>query len=101
MQKAVGQLFDLFGHGGAEQQGLAAARQLGDHFFYIVYKAHVKHTVGFVQHKDLNAGKINQALADQIVQAARTGNENIHAAAQCLHLRLLAYTAEDHGVAQL
>ena len=87
MQDACGQLLDLLGHGGAEHQVLALPGQLGDHLFHVVDKAHIQHTVGFVQNKDLNVGEVQQPLPH-------------HALFQGLHLRGLAHTAKDDGAAQ-
>ena len=39
-------------------------------------------------------------LTDQIKQPTRGGNNNIHALAQRLHLRMLAHAAENHGNAE-
>ncbi len=86
MEDACGQLLDLFGHGGAEHQVLALLRQLGDHLFHIVDKAHVQHPVGLVQDKDLDVGQVDEALPHQIVQAARAGDQDIHALLQGFHL---------------
>ena len=100
MQDACGQLLDLLGHGGAEHQVLALPGQLGDHLFHIVDKAHIQHPVGFVQNKDLNVGKVQQPLPHQVVQAARAGNEDVHALFQGCDLRSLTHTAKDDGAAQ-
>ena len=99
-QDACGQLLDFLGHGGAEHQVLALPGQLGDHLFHVVDKAHIQHPVGFVQNKDLNVGKVQQPLPHQVVQAARAGNEDVHALFQGCDLRSLTHTAKDDGAAQ-
>ena len=100
VQDACGQLLDLLGHGGAEHQVLALPGQLGDHLFHVVDKAHIQHPVGFVQNKDLNVGEVQQPLPHQVVQAARAGNEDVHALFQGCDLRSLTHTAKDDGAAQ-
>ena len=65
-----------------------------------MHKAHIQHTVGFVQHKDLQIRQVDKALPDQVVQSARAGHKDVHALFQGLHLRGLAHAAKDHGAAQ-
>ena len=100
MEDTGRQLLDLRRHGGAEHQVLAAGRQLGDHFFYVMDKAHIQHPVGLVQHKDLHPGQVHMALTDQVVQAAGAGHQDLHPGAQGLHLGRLAHTAKNDGAAQ-
>ena len=68
--------------------------------FHIVDEAHVQHPVSLVQNKDLQVLQPDEPLLVQIHQTARRGHQNIHAAAQGLHLGILAHAAEDDGVAQ-
>ena len=53
VQNGLRQFGNFSRHGGAEQQGLPFGGQFGYYLFYIVYKTHVQHAVGFVEHKNL------------------------------------------------
>ena len=101
VQDAGSQLLDLLRHGRAEHQVLPLGRELGDDPLHVVDKAHIQHPVGLVQHKDLNVFQRNEPLPDQIVQAARAGDQNVHAPPDGLDLRGLPHTAEDDGAAEL
>ena len=46
--------------------GLRHTVIFGDHLFYIMDKAHVKHAIGFIQHKDLQLVKPDITLAHQV-----------------------------------
>ena len=54
-------------------------RKAGEHPLHIMYKAHVQHTVGFVQYEYLNIFQVDIALSDEIVQAAGRGCQDIYA----------------------
>ncbi|VVE20874.1 hypothetical protein PEP31012_03141 [Pandoraea eparura] len=54
LEQAVGQLLDLVGERGREQQVLALRRQRRQHPADIANEAHVEHAVGFVEHEDLD-----------------------------------------------
>ena len=99
-EDAHGQLFHLGGHGGGEEKRLPLFRQKGDDFFHIVDEAHVQHPISLVQHKNLNFGKADKALTDQVVQPSGRSHQNVYAPLELLHLRLLAYAAENHTGAQ-
>ena len=100
-QDAAGQPHDLGRHGRREEQRLALLRQRRDHFAHVVDEAHVEHAVGLVEDEHLEAIEPDQALAHQVEQAARRGDQDVDAARQRLHLLALADAAEDHGVAEL
>jgi hypothetical protein len=63
----------------------------------IVDEAHIQHPVGLIEYEHLNAAEREQALPQQVEQAAGRGDEDIHTAAQRLHLRILADATIDHG----
>ena len=100
VEDACGQLLDLFGHRGAEHQVLALCGQLCDDLLHVVHKAHVQHPVGLIQHEDLDVGKVDIALPDEVVQPARAGDEDVYALLDGFHLRGLAHAAENDGAAQ-
>src|SRR5947199_201462 len=53
--------------------------------------------VSFVEDGDLDGGQVGVALADEVLQPARAGDEHVDATGQRLHLRVLADPAEDDG----
>ncbi len=63
-------------------------------------EAEVGHVVGLIQDGDLNSFEGQDALADQVFEAARASDDNIDAGAQRLLLACLGDAAEDHGGVQ-
>ena len=96
VQQALGELADLVGEGGREQQVLALLRQQCEHLADVADEAHVEHAVGFVQHQELDAREVERALADVVEQAARGGDEDVHALLQRADLRVDVDAAEHH-----
>lgn len=64
-------------------------------------KAHIQHTVRFVQHEDFNFIKTDGVLMFEVQQTARGGDEDVDAAAQLHHLRVDTHAAEDHQRANI
>ena len=86
--------------GGREQQPLAVRRGGVEQLPHHGQEPQVGHLVGFIQHADLDVSELAVALADQVGQAPRTGDDDIGAVAQCRHLRPLRGAAEDSGDGQ-
>ncbi len=99
-QVARCQLLDLGRERGREQQRLPVRRQQVDDALQVGQEAHVEHAVGFVQHQHAHLRQVHAALLHVIEQAARRGDENLHAAAQLLGLRIHVDTAENDRAAQ-
>jgi hypothetical protein len=101
-EDAVGQLRDLRRHGGAEEQGLALLRQLGDHLLHVVDEAHVQHAVGFIEYEDLQAR--SRWMKPWLIRSSKrpgvatTMSTPRWSASVC---GFLANATEDHGVFQL
>ena len=100
-QDGAGQVRDLLGHGGGEEEGLPLFRQAGDDLPHVVDEAHVQHPIRLVEDEGIDAGEVNMALAAQIVEPTGGGYQDVHTLLQGLHLGGLAHAAEDDGVAQL
>ncbi len=64
-------------------------------------EAHVAHAVGFVQDQHLDVRQVDAAVAGQIEQAARAGDDDLGAAPQGLDLAILADAAIDGDAAHL
>jgi len=58
-------------------------------------EAEVGHVVGLVEHGHLDRAERAVPLADQVLEPARTGQHDVGAAAQTLHLGVLADPTED------
>ena len=97
-EDGFGQLRNLLGHGGGEEEGLPLLGKPGDDLPDVVNEAHVQHPVRLVQHEDLQAAQVNVALIAQVVQPPGGGNEHVHPPLQSLHLGALANAAENHRV---
>ena len=98
-QQLRGNLLHLRRHGGGKEQSLTRVRQFRHNLSHIVNKAHIQHTVRFIQHKDADIPQGDVSLPDQVIETAGGGNQNINARAQLLHLRVLVDSAENNGTA--
>ena len=67
---------------GGEQQSLTIARRRFHDGFDVIDKAHVQHTVGFVQNQHFQTIKINFTALHQIHQTARRGDNQVNRFAQ-------------------
>jgi hypothetical protein len=85
--------FDLLRQRGGEHQRLPFARQLLDDAADVRQEAHVEHAVGFIEHEVFELGEIGAALAHQIEQTARAGDDDVAAGTQRVLLRLFADAA--------
>src|SRR5450830_1523067 len=101
VQQLAGQGSDVVGERCREQQVLTFGRQAGEDLFHVMDKAHVEHAVGFVQHEDFHVGQIDAALAAQVEQATRAGDEDVNATGHGLNLWVHADAAEDAGADEL
>ncbi len=86
---------------GREQQRLAVLRQAADDGLDILDEAHVQHAVGFVQHQRVHGIQLDAARLQVVDQAARGGDQHVHAARQRLQLRAVGHAAHDGGGAQV
>ena len=59
-------------------------------------KAHIQHTVGFIQHQHFDFVQAHGVLMLKVQQTARGCHQNIDAAAQLHHLWVNAHAAENH-----
>src|SRR5258707_13551571 len=94
MQQAFRQTADVVRIGGREQKILALLRQQFDYFADVVDEAHVEHAVGFIEHQDLNLGKIHATLLRQNQETSGIGPQDMAAAAQAADLRVRPDAAE-------
>ena len=60
-------------------------------------EAEVGHVVGLVEDRDLDGRQVAEALADEVLEPAGAGDEDVDARRERLHLRVLADAAEHHG----
>ncbi|VVN29078.1 hypothetical protein PS619_04726 [Pseudomonas fluorescens] len=97
VQQLAGEVGDVLGERRREQQVLTLGRQAREDFLHVVHEAHVEHAVGFVEDEDFHVGQINAALAAQIEQTTRAGNEHVDATGHGLNLWVHADAAEDAG----
>ncbi len=99
----IGQLQHAVAERGAEQQGLPggalghAAQQEAD----VLDEAQVEHAVGFVEHADFaGVQRDHLVLLDVIDQAARGGDDHVHALLQQFALLVVIHAAVDQRKAQ-
>ncbi len=98
-EDAAGQLADLVGHGGREEEGLALRWHELQDAADVGQEAHVAHAVGFVQHQDLDVSQVDAAVTGQVQQATRAGDDDLGAAPQRFDLVVFAHAAVDGNAA--
>ena len=77
-QHGVCKLGNLLRHGGREEQSLALGRQLLGDAPDVMNEAHVQHPIGFIEHQELERGKIRVAPSHQVEKTARGGDNDVH-----------------------
>jgi hypothetical protein len=76
--------------GGGEEQGLAIVRDLVQKTLYFRQKAHVGHTVGFIDHNDFNFVEAHIAALDEVSEATGASNSYVAALTQSIELITVA-----------
>jgi hypothetical protein len=94
-QDVTGQMPDLFGHGGREEQGLPLLREMLQDSPDVREKTHVEHMVGLVKDQYLKSAEINRPLTKVVEEPSRAGNDNLCAASQLIYLGINTYAAID------
>ncbi len=82
LHELLGQLFNAFGVGGREQQGLAVWRALAHHRGDVVQKAHVEHAVCLVQHQGVQAFQGEVFALQQVHDTAGRPHHDVGAVLQ-------------------
>ena len=100
LEVALDQLVDAPVQGRREQQPLAALRDPVEDRRDLGQEAHLGHVVGLVEDRDGAVAQVDRAALDQVVEAARGGDEQVDAAVQRAELRLVRHAAGDELVAQ-
>ena len=78
-QHGFGEIGDVLGHGGREEQRLPLDRQFADDFADVVDEAHVEHAVGFVEHQELDLAELQSVALHEVEQAAGGGHQDFDA----------------------
>ena len=99
-QHFLGQPGDFAGHGGGKQQRLPLGGQLGGDAAHIWDKPHIQHSIGLVQHKHIRLLQRNKALAHQVQQPARRGDQHVRPRLQLAGLGVLRDAAKNHAAFQ-
>ena len=100
LQKLPGQLLDLTRQGGREEKGLPFPREQFHDLTDRRNKPHVEHSVGFVEHKELDVSECLLAAADDVEKPARGCDHDVGTLLKRLDLGTLADSAEDGGHGQ-
>ena len=103
VEELVGELLDLAGERGGEQQVLAlrGRGQERHDALDVRDEAHVEHAVGFVEDEDLDLSQVDALLLDVVEQAPRRGDQDLDAAADDRQLLLDVDAAVDDRRAQV
>ena len=100
VHEITGEFADGIGKSGGKQQRLAL---LGQHLHNgtdIVDKAHIQHTVGFIEYHYFNFAQVDVFLFDMIQQTADGSDDDFAAGAQIGGLLIHIDTAKQHRMAQ-
>ena len=100
LQEPLDHDVDRLVQGRGEQQPLTIARRPVEQTAYGGKEAEVGHVVGLVEDGDLDRAERAVALADQVLEPAGAGHDDVDAAAQALHLGVLPDAAEDGAGAE-
>ena len=75
---------------GRVAHGLARLRQRADDAADGRQEAHVQHAIDFVEHEHLDGVDVDRAAAEEVFEAAGSGDDQPRAAAELIELRVLA-----------
>ncbi len=78
----TGNLLDLLGVSGTEQQALTTGGHLGNNRVKRLLKAHFQHAIGFVQHQGMHLLQLQIALAQVVVHPTRCTDNDMGAVRQ-------------------
>ena len=101
LQVAAGQALDLRRESGGKQQGGALLGQVAQDALQVRQKADIEHAVGFVEHHVLDLVQHRALGFDMVQQAARRGDQHLHAFFEFGGLGLHVDATKDHGTAQV
>ena len=85
---------------GREEHVLGIVRHSVEQTLHTGQEPEVGHVICLVEHRDLDPIELAVALVDEILEPPGTGDDDIDAVAQRVHLGRLADTTEDRGGAQ-
>ena len=94
---ATNEAVDALVERGREQQALRALRCGVEDPLHGREETEVGHVVGLVEHGDLDLVEAALALADEVFETARAGDDDVDAVLECCHLGALADATEDGG----
>ena len=94
VQKLLGDAADFRRHGGGEEQGLAGERNELADALDVGDEAHVEHAVGLVDDEEFDAVEQQTSALEMVEQAARRGDQHIHAARE-FHVLIVERDAAD------
>jgi hypothetical protein len=97
MEHVVHELPHFTGHGGGEEERLAAGRQHAQNAADVGQKAHVEHAIGLIEHEDFERIEAGIRMAQVIEQPPGRRDQNIGATAKRVGLRAHAHTADNGG----
>ena len=94
-QVALDQAVDGTVEGGGEEQRLVGLVEAAEHPLDLGHEAHVGHAVGLVEHQRLELVDRELAPVAEVDEAARRGDDQVHALAELGHLAVDVGTAVD------
>jgi hypothetical protein len=82
-------------HCGGKKEGLAVLRQSGDDSSHVVDKAHIEHTVGFIENEHFNKPEVYGSSLHVVEKPPGSSYHDVHAAMEDLELCLNTDTSID------
>ena len=86
---------DVAVEGGREQQCVSIARRLVEDALDRRQEAHVGHSVGFVDDRDLDVAQIAASAPDQVFESSRAGDQDVDTLLESFDVALDVCAAED------
>lgn len=94
VENLIGELANVFGHGGREEKVLSLVTQSGKDALDVRHEAHVEHAVRFIKHQRIDRVQLYGPFIEKANQASGAGNDDL-AALESLNLRVHAHSAYD------
>lgn len=87
-------------HSRWEKEGLSFCGNFCNHFFDIMDKPHIEHSVGFIEDKESNMSQVYIPLVHQIEESSWCRYQDIDTLLECLDLAMLIDSTKDNRVFQ-
>src|SRR3989338_918082 len=92
-EKALAELLNLLGPGGAEQEGLSILGDVAHDLLDVFRKPKIKHAICLIEYCERNAVEWQRTLIDKIQESTRRSDDDFGAVLDLLALGVLRHTS--------